>query len=50
MWYISVQVTSGSKTRSHVDIQVQGNVVPDIYMQIESLFMHVNMSTWMVKL
>jgi hypothetical protein len=26
-WYINIQVTSSSKTRSHVDIQVRSNVV-----------------------
>jgi hypothetical protein len=31
-----VQVSSNSKTRSHVDIQVRSNVVLDIY-----IYMHV---------
>jgi hypothetical protein len=32
--YISVQLTSGSKIRSHVDIKVKGDVVLDMYMHV----------------
>ena len=34
IWYINIQVTSSSKTRSHVDIQVRSNVVLGIYMHV----------------
>jgi len=27
IWYINIQVTSSSKTRGHVDIQVRSNVL-----------------------
>ena len=33
IWYISIQL-SGSKTGSHVDIQVQGDAVLDMYMHV----------------
>ena len=34
MLYISIQVKSGSKTHSHVHIQIRGNVVHGIYMHV----------------
>jgi len=36
IWYINIQITSLSKIRSHVDIQVRSNVVLGIY-----TYMHV---------
>jgi hypothetical protein len=34
IWYINIQVTSSFKTHSHVDVQVQTNVVLGIHMHV----------------
>jgi len=42
MWYLNVPVTSSSKTRSHLDIQVRNNVVLGVYIYIYTyIYIHI---------
>jgi len=45
MWYLNEQVTSSSKTRSHVDIQVRNNVVLGIYIHVVRINRWLNYDT-----
>ena len=45
IWYINIQITSSSKTRSHVEIQVRNNVILGIYMHVVRINRWLNYET-----